>query len=123
MKGQWFVYWLDDETQEMEFGHFVIDIQYTAPGYWIMASMPDILDPIAYSGGPKVQSNRTLREDGWFVISVPETEPPVEIRYRFSGSDRNTLETHITDSQGVDRMELRRVVDRVIVIEINEEPK
>lgn len=123
LKGQWFVYWLDDETQEMEFGHFVIDIQYTELGYWIMAYMPDISDPIAYSKGPKTQSNRTLREDGWFFISVPEAEEPFEIRYRFSGSDRNTLEAElrITGAQGVDRMELRRVVGKVI--EIIEGPK
>ena len=120
LKGQWFVYWLDDETQEMEFGHFVIDIQYTAPGYWIMAYMPDISDPIAYSGGPKVPSNRTLREDGWFVISVSEAEVSYEIRYRFKDSDRNTLEAEkIEGAQDVDKMELRRVVGRVI--EISEE--
>ena len=122
LKGQWFVYWLDDETQEMEFGHFVIDIQYTAPGYWIMAYMQDISDTIAYSGGPRVPSNRTLQEDGWFVVTASDENVVLEIRYRFRDSDRNTLETHITDSQGVDKMELRRVVGRVIKIS-EEKPK
>ena len=122
LKGQWFVYWLDDETQEMEFGHFVIDIQYTAPGYWIMAYMQDISDTIAYSGGPRVPSNRTLQEDGWFVVTASDENGVLEIRYRFRDSDRNTLETHITDSQGVDKMELRRVVGRVIKIS-EEKPK
>ena len=121
LMGQWLVYYmLDDETQEMEFANFVIDIQYTASGYWIMAYMPDISDPIAYSGGPKVPSNRTLREDGWFVISVSEAEVSYEIRYRFKDSDRNTLEAEkIEGAQDVDKMELRRVVGRVI--EISEE--
>ena len=124
LKGQWFVYWLDDETQEMEFANFVIDIQYTEPGYWIMAHMPDISDPIAYSGGPKVPSNRTLREDGWFVVSVPEAEDGFEIRYRFRDSDRNTLDAEIHDAgvQDVDKVELRRVVGRVIEIS-EEKPK
>ena len=121
LKGQWLVYYmLDDETQEMEFANFVIDIQYTAPGYWIMAFMPDISVPIAYSGGLKTQSNRTLQE-GWFVISVSEAEDPFEIRYKFMDSDRKTLEAEHSSAQGVDRMELRRVEGRVI--KINEDPK
>lgn len=121
MTGQWLVYMLDDKTQEMEFLGVVIDIQYTAPGYWIMANMQDISDSIAHSGGYKVQSNRTLQEDGWFFISVPEA---YEIRYRFIGSDRNTLETecHITGAQNAAKLELRRVTGRVIEIS-EEEPK
>ena len=119
LTGQWLVYLLNDETQEMEFFDVVIDIQYTAPGYWIKAEMQNISDSIAYSGGVKVQSNRTLQEDGWFVVSVSEAEGGYEIRYRFRDSDRNTLETHITDGQNVTKMELRRIVGRVI--EISEE--
>ena len=126
LTGQWLVYYLlDDETQEMEFGNFVIDIQYTAPGYWIMAYMKNISDSIAHSGGFKVQSNRTLQEDGWFVVSVSEAEDLLfEIRYRFRDSDRNTLdaEYHEAGVQDVDKMELRRIVGRVIEIS-EEEPK
>lgn len=122
LTGQWLVYQLDDKTQEMEFFGVVIDIQYTAPGYWIMADMQDISDSIAHSRGFKVQSNRTLQEDGWFFISFPEEEMPYEIRYRFIGSDRNTLETHITDGQNAAKLELRRVTGRVIGIS-EEEPK
>lgn len=122
MTGQWFVYRLDDETQEMKFDKFVIDIQYTEPGYWIMADMQDISDSIAHSVGFKVQSNRTLQEDGWFVVSFSEAEDLLfEIRYRFRDSDRNTLEAEyrITGAQDVAKVELRRVVGRVI--EISEE--
>ena len=126
LTGQWLVYYLlDDETQEMEFGNFVIDIQYTAPGYWIMAYMKNISDSIAHSGGFKVQSNRTLQEDGWFVVSVSEAEDLLfEIRYRFRDSDRNTLdaEYHEAGVQNVDKMELRRIVGRVIEIS-DGEPK
>ena len=124
MTGQWFVYLLDDETQKMEFYNFVIDIQYTAPGYWIMAQIEDISDSIAYSGGFKVQSNRTLQEDGWFVVSVSVAEDLFEIRYRFRDSDRKTLEAEyrITGVQGVAKMELRRIVGRVIEIS-DEKPK
>ena len=124
LTGQWFVYRLDDETQEMEFYNFVIDIQYTAPRYWIVAYIKDISDSIAHSGGFKVQSNRALQEDGWFVVSVSEAEDPFEIRYRFRDSDRNTLEAEyrITGVEGVAKMELRRVVGRVIEIS-EEEPK
>ena len=123
MKGQWLVYMmLDDETQEMVYSGDVIDIQYTDPGYWIMASMPDISGSVAFSGGSKFLSNRILKEDGWFVVSVSEAEGGYEIRYRFRDSDRNTLETHITDGQNADKLELRRVTGRVI--EIREgEPK
>lgn len=124
LKGQWFVYWLDDETQEMQFYGDVIDIQYTAPGYWIIAFMPDISGSVAFSGGSKFLSNRILKEDGWFVISVSEADGGYEIRYRFKDSDRNTLETeeHNTDSQNATKRELRRVTDRVIEIR-EEEPK
>ena len=126
LTGQWLVFYLlDDETQEMEFGNFVIDIQYTAPGYWIMAYMKNSSDSIAHSGGFKVQSNRTLQEDGWFVVSVSEAEDLLfEIRYRFRDSDRNTLdaEYHEAGAQDVDKMELRRIVGRVIEIS-EEEPK
>lgn len=124
LTGQWLVYMLDDETQEMEFFGVVIDIQYTAPGYWIMAYMQDISDSIAHSGGFKVQSNRALQEDGWFVVTASHEIGGFEIRYRFRESDRNTLEAEyrITDAQGVARMELRRVTGRVIEIS-EEEPK
>lgn len=124
LTGQWLVYMLDDETQEMEFSGDVIDIQYTAPGYWIKAYMQDISDSIAHSGGFKVQSNRALQEDGWFVVTASHEIGGFEIRYRFRESDRNTLEAEyrITDVQGVARMELRRVTGRVIEIS-EEEPK
>ena len=122
LKGQWFVYWLDDETQEMEFHNFVIDIQHTEPGYWIMAQMVDGSDTNAKILA-RFESNRTRQDDGWFVISVPEEEGGYEIRYRFKDSDRNTLETeeHNTFSQNATKRELRRVTDRVI--EISGEPK
>ena len=122
LTGQWLVYLLDDETQKMEFGKSVIDIQYTAPGYWIMAYMKNISDSTANLGGFKVQSNRTLQEDGWFVVTASVEEDDYEIRYRFMDSDRNTLEAeYITGTQDVTKVELRRIVGRVI--EIIEEPK
>lgn len=112
----------DDKTQEMESFGAVIDIQYTKPGYWIMAFMPDISGSVAFSGGSEFLSNRILKEDGWFVVSVSEAEDPYEIRYRFRDSDRNTLdaEYRIAGVQGVTNLELRRVTDRVI--EISDEP-
>ncbi len=123
LTGQWLVYRLDDKTQKMEFGKSVIDIQYTEPGYWIMAYMKNISDSTANLGGFKFQSNRTLQADGWFVVSVSEAEGGYEIRYRFRDSDRNTLdaEYHEAGVQDVNKLELRRVTDRVI--EIIEEPK
>ena len=122
MKGQWFVYEVPDGAQQMDYSGFVIDIQYTKPGYWIMAIMPDISGSVAFSKGGEILSNRILKEDGWFVVSVSEAEGGYEIRYRFRDSDRNTLETHITDGQNADKLELRRVTGRVI--EIREgEPK
>ena len=115
LTGQWFVYWLGDETQEMEYSGLVIDIQYTKPGYWIMASLPDISGSVAFSRG-SILSNRILNEDGWFVVSVSEAEGGYEIRYRFRDSDRNTLEAESGPLDDVDKMELKRVVGRVIEI-------
>lgn len=79
---------------------FIIDIQYTKPGYWIMGELDETSSTIVKTT-PAIESNRTQEEDGWFVVSywVPE-EGKREIRYRFKDGDPNILEAAVVYSTG-----------------------
>ena len=106
LKGQWFVYVVPYGEQQMKFSGYVIDIQYTEPGYWISAQMTDGSDTNAEILWG-FESNRTRQDDGWFVVTTSEAEGGYEIRYRFKDSDRNTLETKVIITDGSDSYEMQ----------------
>ncbi len=126
LRGQWAVYvseesdtgteteTADPETQQTEmFSGFIIDIQYTLPGYWFFGyapvgtpddeSMPSTLEEITeLTEGHFTKSNRVHEEDGWFVISRPTDNPDgtkTKIRYRFTDEERNTMEAEVYDEK------------------------
>lgn len=95
LRGQWEVYTLTlDETNTKppmiaETG-CIIDIQYTMPGSWILWNPSNENEPTA---GVIMESNRTETEDGWFIISYPDsTNPLYTIKYRFKDGNRDVLE-------------------------------
>lgn len=68
----------------------IIDIQYTMPGSWILWNPSNENEPTA---GVIMESNRTETEDGWFIISYPDsTNPLYTIKYRFKDGNRDVLE-------------------------------
>ena len=112
LRGQWAVYSNveDPDTQEMkeEFDGFIIDIQYTMPGYWCLgyatsdssSTAPDSepLDPYKIdevTQGYFIKSNRTQsKEDGSFTVS--SSVAGVNVEYKFIDADRNIMEAEIT---------------------------
>ena len=130
LRGQWAVYYLEESgtegqtsgetgsddtgTQEKEiFAEFIIDIQYTLPGYWFLGpapvgtpgddSMPSTLEEITeLTEGSFIKSDRVHEEDGWFVISIPTDNPDgpkTKIRYRFTDEERNTMEAEVYEEK------------------------
>ena len=115
LRGQWAVYLnvKDSETQEMkeEFDGYIIDIQYTWPGYWFLghgtsdSSKSDPTDPDTepldpykideVTQGYFIKSNRTQsKEDGSFTVS--SSVSGVNVEYKFIDADRNIMEAEIT---------------------------
>ena len=132
LRGQWAVYELVEEpdtgnqtgteteaiapgTQEKEeFTGFIIDIQYTKPGYWFYGQArsgetdPENIEvfydvgdnPESAAGkdmdvGFYISSDRTQEEDGWFTVSASPLEDGIKIRYRFTDEERNTMEAEV----------------------------
>ena len=141
LRGQWALYELVKEpdtgnqtgteteaaapsTQEKEiFAGNIIDIQYTLPGYWFAGfytdenaseNDPKPVDPeeiTELTEGYFIKSDRTQKEDGWFVISMPTDNPDgpkTKIRYRFTDEERNTMEAEVSDA-GDDTYIMRRL--------------
>ena len=131
LRGQWAMYQLVKEpdtgnqtgteteaaapsTQEKEkFTGFIIDIQYTLPGYWFRGyyeidepASEDDSKPVnpeeitELTEGFFIKSDRTQQEDGWFVVSTPPDEGEVmKIRYRFTDEERNTMEAEVYEEK------------------------
>ena len=116
LRGQWAVYSNveDPVTQEMkeESDGFIIDIQYTVPGYWcwgFVTSDSKPFDPYEIDEVTAVyfiKSNRTQsNEDGSFTISYTVGSETLIVEYRFIDAERNTMEakvTHIDESGSED---------------------
>lgn len=111
LKGQWFVYGVRDEAQQMDFLRNVIDIQYTESGYWIIAAMTDVSDTNAVIW-KRLESNREDHDGGWRVVVLAPEDGSWTITYKFKDSDRNTLETTLIQTFGSEssesQLELRR---------------
>ncbi|HIS13136.1 MAG TPA: hypothetical protein IAA76_00940 [Candidatus Ornithospirochaeta stercorigallinarum] len=96
LRGQWEMYTLTlDETNTdppmIEETGVIIDIQYTMPGSWIRWNLPTTENEP--TTGVIMESNRTETEDGWFIISYPDsTNPLYTIKYRFKDGNRDVLE-------------------------------
>ena len=77
---------------------FIIDIQYTMPGSWILWVTGN------ENVGSIIESNRTETEDGWFVVSFTDssTQEKNIIKYRFKDGNRDVLECLVDflDSSG-----------------------
>lgn len=93
---------------------FIIDIQSTKPGYWIMAYMDDESSNEALKG-MAIESKRT-QEDGWFFVSYGGTK----IRYKFKDGDQDTLETVLEyEEEGKKiELELKRLNDPIEIIPV-----
>ncbi len=143
LRGQWAVYSNveDPVTQEMkeESDGFIIDIQYTVPGYWcwgFVTSDSKPFDPYEIDEVTAVyfiKSNRTQsNEDGSFTISYTVGSETLIVEYRFIDAERNTMEakmTHIyesgsedgSQSEGTENSEpdvviMKRIIDHEIKI-------
>ena len=120
LRGQWEVYTLTlDETNTKppmiaETG-CIIDIQYTMPGSWILWDLPTTEnEPTA---GVIMESNRTETEDGWFIISYPDsTNPLYTIKYRFKDGNRDVLECLVDflDSSGNSEENIQCILIRIL---------
>ena len=135
LRGQWAVYVVSPDTgaktgtgtgaivpgtqEKEEFAGFIIDIQYTKPGYWFFGlEMSGETDPenieVFYDVGDNpetasgadgknvgfyISSNRTQEEDGWFVVSASYRGDGTKIRYRFTDEERNTMEAEVYDEK------------------------
>lgn len=149
LRGQWAVYSNveDPDTQEMkeEFDGFIIDIQYTMPGYWCLgyatsdssSTAPDSepLDPYKIdevTQGSFIKSNRTQsKEDGSFTVS--SSVAGVNVEYKFIDADRNIMEAKVTNidesgsedgsqSEGTENSEvviMKRLIDHEIKINVD----
>ena len=153
LRGQWAVYLNveDSETQEMkeEFNGYIIDIQYTWPGYWFFGhgtsdssksdpTAPDTepLDPYKIdevTQGYFIKSNRTQsKEDGSFTVS--SSVSGVNVEYKFIDADRNTMEAKVkfidetgsgdgSQSEGTENSEvvviMKRLIDHEIKINVD----
>ena len=113
LRGQWAVYSNveDPVTQEMkeEFDGWIIDIQYTVPGYWCFwfvtsdssSTGPDSepLDPYEIDEATAayfIKSNRTQsKEDGSFTVSSTVESGTLIVEYRFIDAERNTMEAKV----------------------------
>ena len=73
---------------------YIIDIQHTLPGYWIMISTYE-----ESTLGEPVKSNRKGPDkDGWFeVTDHSDPDSASKIRYKFADNDRDTLEVEWLD--------------------------
>ena len=116
LRGQWAVYGASKGTgssdepgatgeTELEFG-FIIDIQYTLPGYWFAGfefepKPPESSDYDPYkiteiTGGYFIKSNRTQsKEDGSFSVSYSIEGIGYTIEYKFIDAERNTMEAKV----------------------------
>lgn len=128
---------------ELEFG-FIIDIQYTLPGYWLMGGAfeteqtdpsesestdPSEIDPyeIPYkiteiTGGYFIKSNRTQsKEDGSFSVSYSIEGIGYTIEYKFIDAERNTMEAKVMNSDGTveDVCIMKRLIDHEIKINVD----
>ena len=128
LRGQWAVYYLEEPgteeqtsgepgsadtgTQEKEiFAEIIIDIQYTLPGYWFAGfyidenaseNDPKPVDPeeiTELTEGYFIKSDRTQKEDGWFVISADFIADGLKMRYRFTDEERNTMEAEVYEEK------------------------
>ena len=154
LRGQWAVYGASKGTgssdepgatgeTELEFG-FIIDIQYTLPGYWLMGGAfeteqtdpsesestdPSEIDPyeIPYkiteiTGGYFIKSNRTQsKEDGSFSVSYSIEGIGYTIEYKFIDAERNTMEAKVMNSDGTveDVCIMKRLIDHEIKINVD----
>ena len=150
LRGQWAVYSNveDPVTQEMkeEFDGWIIDIQYTMPGYWCLvfvSSDPSSTDPDSepldsykideVTAACFIKSNRTQsNEDGSFTISSTVESKTLIVEYRFIDAERNTMKAKVTtidetgsgdgsQSEGTENSEavvviMKRLIDHEIKI-------
>lgn len=100
-------------TQETKQLIAIIDIHYTKPGYWFLGSTGEKADLGTIEGlydigapaqledgqGFYIKSDRVQKEDGWFAVSLPalpdKENGGMEIRYRFTEKERNTMEAEV----------------------------
>ena len=108
LKGQWALY-LDSSELELseEFNNsnydYLIDIQHTLPGYWIvMGREGGNLDNAALP----VKPDRT-EENDWFVVESL-FGPGTVMKYRLVDDDPNTLEGEIFSDVGTAKCRLER---------------
>ena len=157
LRGQWAVYvdvgasngtGTSDEPgttgePKLEFGG-IIDIEYTLPGYWLLAtdfeteptdpsesepidpSESEPIDPYKITeitGGYFIKSNRTQsKEDGSFSVS----HPAYTIEYKFIDAERNTMEAKLIEndvSQSEDTenkvVYMKRLIDHEIKVNMD----
>lgn len=154
LRGQWALYGASKGTgssdepgatgeTELEFG-FIIDIQYTLPGYWLFGGAfeteqtdpsesestdPSEIDPyeIPYkiteiTGGYFIKSNRTQsKEDGSFSVSYSIEGIGYTIEYKFIDAERNTMEAKVMNSDGTvkDVCIMKRLIDHEIKVNMD----
>ena len=100
-------------TQETKQLIAIIDIQHTKPGHWFFGNTGEkadlgTIEELYDIGAPAqlndrqgfyIKSDRAQKEDGWFVVSLPalsdEKIEGMEIRYRFTDKERNTMEAEV----------------------------
>ncbi len=154
LRGQWALYGASKGTgssdepgatgeTELEFD-FIIDIQYTLPGYWLFGGAfeteqtdpsesestdPSEIDPyeIPYkiteiTGGYFIKSNRTQsKEDGSFSVSYSIEGIGYTIEYKFIDAERNTMEAKVMNSDGTvkDVCIMKRLIDHEIKVNMD----
>lgn len=91
---------------------FIIDIQYTMPGSWILWVTGN------ENVGSIIESNRTETEDGWFVVSFTDssTQEKNIIKYRFKDGNRDVLECLVDflDSSGNSEENIQCILIRIL---------
>ena len=91
---------------------FIIDIQYTMPGSWILWVTGN------ENVGSIIESNRTETEDGWFVVSFTDssTQEKKIIKYRFKDGNRDVLECLVDflDSSGNSEENIQCILIRIL---------
>lgn len=130
-------------TQETKQLTAIIDIHYTKPGYWFFGSTGEKADLGTIEGlydigapaqledgqGYYIKSDRVQKEDGWFAVSFPalpdEEIGGMEIRYRFTDKERNTMEAEVYQEETAGGSEaeentepIKCVMERLIDCEI-----
>lgn len=78
---------------------YIIDIQYTMPGSWILWG-----NDSESTVGAIIESNRTETEDGWFVVSFTNSATTeINIKYRFKDGNRDVLECLVDSSDNSEK--------------------